>query len=40
VRRSPFGQALGRDQMFFNLETAVAKYAATGGATSPQHRAA
>jgi SulP family sulfate permease len=28
VRRSPFGQAVGQDRMFFNLEQAVAKYLA------------
>jgi MFS superfamily sulfate permease-like transporter len=28
VRRSPFGQAIGQDRMFFNLEQAVAKYQA------------
>ena len=26
VQRSPLGQALGRERMFFNLEQAVAKY--------------
>jgi sulfate permease, SulP family len=29
VQRSPLGQTLGRDRMFFNLEQAVAKYQAT-----------
>jgi len=28
VRRSPFGQAVGQERMFFNLEQAVAKYQA------------
>ncbi len=31
VRRSPFGQAVGQDRMFFNLEQAVAKYLAAPG---------
>jgi hypothetical protein len=26
VQRSPLGEALGRERMFFNLEQAVAKY--------------
>ena len=26
VRRSPLGETLGRDRMFFNLEQAVARY--------------
>jgi hypothetical protein len=26
VQRSPLGQTLGRERMFFNLEPAVAKY--------------
>jgi len=29
VRRSPLGEALGRERMFFNLEMAVAKYLAS-----------
>jgi MFS superfamily sulfate permease-like transporter len=29
VRRSPFGQAVGQDRMFFKLEQALAKYLAT-----------
>ena len=29
VRRSPFGQAVGQEQMFFNVEDAVAAYVAT-----------
>jgi hypothetical protein len=28
VQRSPLGEALGRDRMFFNLEMTVAKYQA------------
>jgi sulfate permease, SulP family len=31
VQRSPLGEALGRDRMFFNLEQAVARYQATPG---------
>jgi MFS superfamily sulfate permease-like transporter len=33
VRRSPLGETLGHDRMFFNMEQAVAKYCAsrTGG---------
>ena len=35
VRRSPLGQSLGRERMFFNLEQAVAKYQAlVAGATT------
>jgi len=26
IRRSPLGETLSRDRMFFNLEQAVAKY--------------
>ena len=26
VRRSPFGQAVGQERMFFNLDQAVAKF--------------
>ena len=26
IQRSPVGQTLGRDRMFFNLEHAVARY--------------
>jgi high affinity sulfate transporter 1 len=33
VRRSPFGQAIGEDRMFFNLEQAVAKYQSASAAT-------
>jgi sulfate permease, SulP family len=29
VQRSPLGETLGRDRMFFNLEQAVAKYQAS-----------
>lgn len=29
LRRSPPGEALGRERMFFNLEQAVARYQAT-----------
>jgi hypothetical protein len=28
VRRSPFGQAVGQDRMFFNLEQVVAAHTA------------
>ena len=28
IRRSPFGQAVGQERMFFNLEQAVAKHLA------------
>jgi hypothetical protein len=28
VQRSPLGEALGRERMFFNVETAVDKYLA------------
>jgi len=31
VRRSPFGQAVGQERMFFNLEQAVARHLATQG---------
>ena len=31
VRRSPFGQAIGQERMFFNLEDAVALHLATRG---------
>jgi MFS superfamily sulfate permease-like transporter len=31
VQRSPLGEALGRERMFFNLEHAVARYQATSG---------
>jgi MFS superfamily sulfate permease-like transporter len=31
VRRSPFGQSIGQDRMFFNLEQAVAKHQAASG---------
>ena len=34
VRRSPFGQAVGQERMFFNLEQAVARYQADNGAGS------
>jgi high affinity sulfate transporter 1 len=33
VRRSPFGQAVGQEHMFFNLEQAVARHLATSPAT-------
>lgn len=33
VRRSPLGEALGHEQMFFNLEDAVARYCAAYGQT-------
>ena len=33
VRRSPFGQSIGQDRMFFTLEQAVAKYVAAPGAS-------
>jgi MFS superfamily sulfate permease-like transporter len=29
VRRSPFGEAIGQERMFFNLDQAVAKHLAT-----------
>ncbi len=29
VRRSPFGQAVGEERMFFNLDQAVARHLAT-----------
>ncbi len=29
VRRSPLGEALGNERMFFNVEMAVAKYLAS-----------
>ena len=29
VRRSPFGQAVGQERMFFNLEQVVARHLAT-----------
>jgi sulfate permease, SulP family len=32
VQRSSLGKVLGREQMHFNLELAVAKYLAAGGA--------
>ena len=31
VRRSPFGQAVGQERMFFNLDDAVARHLATKG---------
>jgi hypothetical protein len=39
VRRSPLGETLGRERMFFNLEQAVAKYQAS-SAHAAQSRAA
>jgi hypothetical protein len=31
VQRSPLGETLGRERMFFNLEQAVAKYQVSSG---------
>ena len=36
VRRSPFGQAIGQEQMFFTLEQALAKYLATESESQPK----
>ncbi|HET7795604.1 MAG TPA: SulP family inorganic anion transporter, partial [Rhizobacter sp.] len=36
VRRSPLGDTLGRERMFFNLEQAVAAYQSGGAAAAPQ----
>jgi len=35
IHRSPLGQKLGRERMCFNLELAVARYAALGSAAPP-----
>ena len=36
LERSPLGERLGRERLFFNLELAVAKYQALGsGAETP-----
>jgi hypothetical protein len=37
VRRSPLGETLGRDRMFFNLEQAVARYCREGRTTRDSH---
>jgi hypothetical protein len=37
VRRSPLGETLGRDRMFFNLAQAVARYCREGRTTRDSH---